>query len=171
MARPNPGEYNPYYSKYISLVPSDDLSIDKQLAVQHHETIDILRKAKTKGDHAYEPGKWTEKEVIGHISDSERVFAYRALRIARGDTTPLPGFDQDTFMKGSNFRSRTMDDLLDELWSVRAATLSLAKSLPESVMANRGTASDSPVTVRALLYIIAGHERHHLAILRERYGV
>ena len=171
MARPNPDEYNPYYSKYISLVPTDDLSIDKQLAVQHHETIDILRKAKAKGDHAYEPGKWTVKEVIGHISDSERVFAYRALRIARGDTTPLPGFDQDTFMQGSNFRSRTMDDLLDELWSVRAATLSLAKSLPDAVMSNRGTASDSPVTVRALLYIIAGHERHHLAVLRERYGV
>lgn len=171
MARPQADEYNPYYSRYIALVPDTELSIAGLLADQHHETIDILRKAKSKGDHAYEPGKWTVKEVVGHISDSERVFAYRALRFARGDATPLPGFDQDTFMAASNFKSRTMDDLLAELWSVRAATLSLAKSLPESAMTKRGTASDSPVTVRALLYIIAGHELHHLAILRERYGV
>lgn len=171
MARPQADEYNPYYSRYIALVPDTELSIAGLLADQHHETIDILRKAKSKGDHAYEPGKWTVKEVVGHISDSERVFAYRALRFARGDATPLPGFDQDTFMAGSDFKSRTMDDLLAELWSVRAATLSLAKSLPESAMAKRGTASDSPVTVRALLYIIAGHELHHLAILRDRYGV
>ena len=171
MPRPKPDEHNPYYSRYVALVPDDDLSIVRHLGDQHHETIDILRKAKSKGDHAYEPGKWTVKEVIGHISDSERVFAYRALRIARGDTTPLPGFDQDVFIAGSNFRERTMDDLLEELWSVRAATLSLAKHLPESVLSRRGTASDSPVTVRALLYIIAGHERHPVGILRERYGV
>ena len=149
MARPQADEYNPYYSRYIALVPDTELSIAGLLADQHHETIDILRKAKSKGDHAYEPGKWTVKEVVGHISDSERVFAYRALRFARGDATPLPGFDQDTFMAASNFKSRTMDDLLAELWSVRAATLSLAKSLPESAMTKRGTASDSPVTVRA----------------------
>ena len=171
MPRPKPDEHNPYYSRYVALVPDDDISIVRHLGDQHHETVDILRKAKAKGDHAYEPGKWTVKEVVGHVSDSERVFAYRALRIARGDTTPLPGFDQDVFIAGSNFKERTMDDLLEELWSVRAATLSLAKHLPESVMSRRGTASDSPVTVRALLYIIAGHERHHLGVLRERYGV
>ena len=171
MSRPTSDEHNPYYSKYIALVPDDELSIAGILADQHHDTIDVLRKAKAKGDYAYEPGKWTVKEVVGHISDSERVFAYRALRFARGDTTELPGFDQDTFMAGSNFRTRTMDDLLEEMWSVRAATLSLAKSIPESAMSRRGTASGSPVTVRALLYIIAGHERHHLGVLRERYGV
>ena len=171
MARPRSDEYNPYYSKYISMVPDDDLTIEKQLAVQHHETTDILRKAKAKGDYAYEAGKWTVKEVIGHIADSERVFAYRALRFARGDSTELPGFDQDVFMAGSNFKTRTMDDLLEELWSVRAATLSLAKSLPESVMSRQGKASGNPVTVRALLYIIAGHELHHLAVLKERYGI
>jgi hypothetical protein len=171
MARPKPDEHNPYYSKYVALVPDDELSIDKQLAVQHHETIDILRKAKAKGDHAYGPDKWTVKEVIGHICDAERIFAYRALRIARGDSTDLPGFDENAYVAKSNFKSRTMDDLLEELWSVRAATLSLAKSLPESVMGNRGSANGSPVTPRALLYIIAGHERHHLGILQERYGV
>jgi hypothetical protein len=171
MARPTSDEHNPYYSKYIALVPDDNLSIAGILADQHHDTVDLLRKAKSKGDHAYAPGKWTDKQVIGHVSDSERVFAYRALRFARGDETALPGFDQDTFMAGSNFQSRTMEDLLEELWSVRAATLSLAKSLPESALSKRGTASGSPVTVRALLYIIAGHERHHVGILKERYGV
>jgi hypothetical protein len=171
MARPTSDEHNPYYSKYIALVPDDNLSIAGILADQHHDTVDLLRKAKSKGDHAYAPGKWTVKQVIGHVSDSERVFAYRALRFARGDETALPGFDQDTFMAGSNFQSRTMEDLLEELWSVRAATLSLAKSLPESALSKRGTASGSPVTVRALLYIIAGHERHHVGILKERYGV
>jgi uncharacterized damage-inducible protein DinB len=171
MARPSSDEHNPYYSKYIALVPDDNLSIAGILADQHHDTVDALRKAKSKGDYAYAPDKWTVKEVVGHISDSERVFAYRALRFARGDETALPGFDQDTFMAGSNFRSRTMDDLLEELWSVRAATLSLAKSLPEAALSKRGTASGSPVTVRALLYIIAGHERHHMGILKERYGV
>jgi uncharacterized damage-inducible protein DinB len=171
MARPTSDEHNPYYSKYIALVPDDNLSIAGILADQHHDTVDLLRKAKSKGDHAYAPGKWTVKQVIGHVSDSERVFAYRALRFARGDETALPGFDQDTFMAGSNFQSRTMEDVLEELWSVRAATLSLAKSLPESALSKRGTASGSPVTVRALLYIIAGHERHHVGILKERYGV
>jgi len=171
MARPSSDEHNPYYSKYIALVPDDDMTIAGHLADQHHESIDVLRKAKGKGDHAYAPGKWTVKEVIGHLCDAERVFAYRAMRIARSDTTDLPGFDENAFVANSNFKSRTMEDLLEEMWAVRAATLSLAKHLPESAMSNRGSANGSPVTVRALLYIIAGHERHHLGILKERYGV
>lgn len=171
MARPQSDEHNPYYAKYIALVPNDDLSIAGHLADQHHETIDVLRKAKAKGDHAYGPGKWTVKEVVGHMCDTERIFAYRALRFARGDSTELPGFDENTYVAQSNFGDRTMDDLLEELWAVRAATLSLAKHLPESAMQRRGSANGSPVTVRALMYIIAGHERHHLAVLKERYGI
>jgi uncharacterized damage-inducible protein DinB len=171
MARPKSDEHVPYYGKYIALVPDDELSIAQHLAVQHHETIDILRKAKAKGDHAYAPGKWTVKEVVGHVCDAERIFAYRALRFARGDSTELPGFDENEYVAKSNFKARTMDDLLEELWAVRAATLSLAKHLPESAMSLRGSANNSPVTVRALLYIIAGHERHHVGILKERYGL
>ena len=171
MTRPKADEHNPYYSKYVALVPDDGISIDKHLAVQHHETIDALRKAKAKGDYAYGPDKWTVKEVIGHMCDTERIFAYRALRFSRGDSTELPGFDENTYVAHSNFKSRTMDDLLEELWAVRAATLSLAKHVPEPAMSLRGSANGSPVTVRALLYIIAGHERHHLGILKERYGV
>ena len=171
MKRPTAGEHDPYYGKYIALVPDDDLTIAQHLADQHHETIDALRKARAKGDFAYGPGKWTVKEVIGHMCDTERIFAYRALRFSRGDTTDLPGFDENKYVESSNFRSRTMEDLLEELWAVRAATLSLAKHLPESALSQRGSANGSPVTVRALMYIIAGHERHHLGILRERYGV
>lgn len=169
--RPQSDEHSPYYAKYIALVPDDDLSIAGHLADQHHETIDVLRKAKAKGDYAYAADKWTVKEVIGHLCDAERVFAYRALRFARGDSTELPGFDENAYVAQSNFRSRTMEDLLEELFAVRAATLSLAKHLPESALARRGSANGAPVSVRALLYIIAGHERHHLAVLRERYGV
>lgn len=169
--RPTSDEYAPYYGKYVSLVPSDDIDVVHHLADHHHETVDALRKAKGKGDFAYAPGKWTVKEVVGHVCDSERIFAYRALRIARGDTTPLPGFEQDDYIATANFNRLTMDELLEELWSVRAATLSLAKHLPAEALTRRGTASGNPVSVRALLYIIAGHERHHFALLRERYGV
>jgi uncharacterized damage-inducible protein DinB len=171
MNRPNSDEHSPYYGKYIALVPDDEMDIVHHLADQHHETVDALRKAKAKGDHAYGPGKWTVKEVIGHLCDAERIFAYRALRFSRGDTTELPGFDENAYVASSNFRSRTMDDLIEELWAVRAGTLALAKNLPSGGMDMRGSANATPVSVRALLWIIAGHERHHLGILRERYGV
>jgi uncharacterized damage-inducible protein DinB len=169
--RPAADEHAPYYGKYVSLVPNDQMDVVHHLADQHHETVDALRKAKHKGDFAYAPGKWTIKQVVGHICDAERIFAYRALRIARGDTTPLPGFEQDDYVATASFNSLSMDDLLEELWSVRAATLSLAKHLPPEALSRRGTASGNPVSVRALLYIIAGHERHHLAVLKELYGV
>jgi uncharacterized damage-inducible protein DinB len=169
--RPNADEYNAYYGKYIALVPDDEMDVVHHLADQHLEYVGALRKAKQKGDHAYAPGKWTVKEVIGHICDSERVFAYRALRFARGDTTDLAGFEQDDYVKTAESNRRTMDDLIEELWAVRAATLSLAKHLSPEALRRGGKASGYPVTVRALLYIIAGHERHHMAILNERYGV
>jgi hypothetical protein len=169
--RPNSDEYAPYYGQYISKVPDDGVDVVHHLMDQHHETVEALRKAKSKGDYAYAEGKWTVKDVIEHICDAERVFAYRALRIGRGDKTPLPGFEQDDYVKAAQAGRRTMDDLLDELWSVRAATLSLAKHLPKDALTLKGTASGNPISVRALLYIIAGHERHHLALLKERYGV
>lgn len=169
--RPTSNEYNAYYSSYIALVPDDEMDVVHHLADQHHEYVGALRKAKHKGDHAYAPGKWTVKDVVGHMCDAERVFAYRALRFARGDTTELAGFEQDDYVKTANANRRTMDDLLEELWSVRAATLSLAKHLPEEALRRGGKASGYPVTVRALLYIIAGHERHHMGILKERYGI
>jgi hypothetical protein len=169
--RPTSAEHAPYYARYIVLVPDDDMDVVHHLADQHHESVGMLRKAKHKGDFAYEPGKWTIKEVISHMCDTERVMAYRALRFARGDATDLPGFEQDDYVAMSKAGSRTMDDLLEELWSVRAATLSLAKHLPEEALGRAGKASGNRVTVRALLYIIAGHELHHMAVLKDRYGV
>jgi hypothetical protein len=169
--RPTAAEHSPYYAKYIALVPDDELTVAQHLADQHHDTVDLLRRARSKADHAYAPGKWTVKEVIGHLCDTERIMAYRALRFARADQTELPGFEENDYVRASNFSKRTIDDLLEELWSVRAATLSLAKHLPPEALTRQGTANGNAVSVRALLYIIAGHERHHLAILRERYGI
>ena len=119
--------------------------------------------------HRYGPGKWSVKEVVGHVADTERVMAYRALRIGRGDQTPLPGFDQDAFVQGALWDDIPLPALLDDLLLVRMATLSLLTSFPEDVLGRRGTASGEPVSVRGLCFIIAGHERHHLRILRERY--
>src|SRR5262249_42455845 len=109
------------------------------------------------------------KEVVGHLSDAERIFSYRALRIARGDATPLAGFEQDDYIRGANFAERTLADLSEEFSQVRAATLGLFHSLNDEAWAKRGTASNNQVTVRALAYIIAGHELHHRQVLNERY--
>jgi hypothetical protein len=169
--RPTSDEHAPYYGKYVALVPDDDMDIVHHLADQHHDSVGLLRRSKAKGDHAYGPGKWTVKEVVGHMCDTEGVMAYRALRFARADATDLPGFDENTYVAAAHFGARTMDDLLEELWSVRASTLSLAKHLPKEAMTRRGTANGNAVSVRALFYIIAGHELHHVGILKDRYGL
>jgi uncharacterized damage-inducible protein DinB len=137
---------------------------------QSAETVRLLRNLSPgKADYAYAPGKWTVKEVIGHVIDAERIFAYRALRFARGDKTELAGFDENTYVPTGQFGRRTMNDLLDEFEVVRASTIHLARHLDAEALDRRGTASQNPVSVRALLYIIAGHERHHVALLRERF--
>jgi hypothetical protein len=117
----------------------------------------------------YEPGKWSVKELVGHVVDTERIFAYRALRFARGDRTPIPGFEQDPYVAGGNFDARTLRDLADEFACVRRATVALLRHLGEDAWRRTGTASDNEVSVRALAHIIAGHELHHLNVLRERY--
>jgi hypothetical protein len=168
MKRPGPTEYAPYYGKYVERVP--DAPIVGLLRDQMKATLDLLRSIpEGKENYAYAPGKWTIKEVIGHVIDSERVFSYRALRIARADATPLPGFDQDEYVPRGGFASRTVRSLADELEAVRRATVSLFEGLPQEAAARMGTASDNPVSVQALAYIIAGHELHHVAGLRERY--
>jgi hypothetical protein len=117
----------------------------------------------------YAAGKWSVKEVIGHLMDCERVFGYRALRFARGDETPLPGFDEQIYAPAGRFDDRRLGDLADELDAVRRATIALVRSFDAAALTRRGTANGAAVSVRALVYIIAGHERHHLTILRERY--
>lgn len=164
-----PGEYAPYYQKYVDLVGADVLG---QLESQHASTHALLERLdEQKALHRYAPGKWSVKEVIGHIADGERVFAYRALRFARADETPLPGFDENTWVPEGLFDARPVAELAAELATVRAASLALFHGLPANTHLRRGRANDNPVTVRALATIIAGHEAHHVAILRERYGV
>lgn len=167
-AKPAADEYAPYYGKYVTLINDDD--IVTALAAQLDATIGCLRGlSEAQGDQAYEPGKWTIKELLGHIIDTERIFAYRALRIARGDQTPLPGFEQDDYIAHANFNHATLADLATEFELVRQANLAMFKQFSDEAWLRRGTASDNPVSVRALAYIIAGHEVHHLNILRSRY--
>ena len=168
LQRPAADEYAPYYGTYISLVPDGD--VRDHLRMQLHETVAMLSGVSdARGSVAYGPGKWTLKESLLHMIDAERVFAYRLLRIARGDTTPLPGFEQDEWVPRSGANARPMASLLIEFSAVRAATLQLMDSLEPVAWARRGTASDKPISTRALAYICAGHERHHQRILRERY--
>ena len=168
MSRPDPSEYNAYYGRYISLVP--DGSIVERLRDQIQETLGILRSLpEARGDHRYAAGKWSIKEMIGHVVDAERVFTYRALRIGRGDETPLPGFEQDDYVKNGRFEARTLRHLVDELETVRKGTVLLLEGLDDDAMMRMGTASGFPVSVRALAYITAGHELHHRNVLKERY--
>ena len=166
--RPEAHEYASYYERYVSLVPDADLV--ETLERQGAETLALLRGLdEGRGAHRYEPGKWSVKQLVGHISDGERIFSYRALAFARGDSQALPGMEQEEWMAGVDFDARTLSDLADEFEAVRAATLLLLRHLSPEAWARRGTASDNEVTVRALAYIIAGHEAHHVRILRERY--
>jgi hypothetical protein len=168
IARPDATEYGPAYGAYVGRVPEGDLLA--LLEQQRHETQDLLASVpEGKALYRYAPGKWSIKEVAGHLMDSERVFAYRALRFARGDQTPLSGFDEKHYAAAGTFDARPLRDLAAELDSVRGATIALFRSLDAAALVRRGTANDREVSVRALAYIIAGHERHHVAILRERY--
>jgi hypothetical protein len=168
--RPNADEHAAFYSGYIALVPDGDLL--SLLRTQLIGTAQTLRAVPSeRGDFAYAPGKWTVKEVIGHLADAERIMSYRALRFARSDPTSLAGFDENTYVPAGRFARRSIRDLVDELEAVRAATVHLASHLDEEAFARRGVANNNEVSVRALFYIIAGHERHHMKILRERYAV
>ena len=169
MTRPQPDEHAPYYAKYVALVPDEDITIAAQLADQHHETIDALRKAKAKGDFAYGPDKWTVKEVVGHMCDTERIFAYRALRFSRSDSTPVPGFDENTYAANGPYSNVSLSDLADEFDHVRRATIHLFANLGDEARSRRGTANAAEISVRALAYIIAGHETHHMGVIRDRY--
>lgn len=167
---PDATEHASYYGRYIALVPEADV-----LETLRSQLGDTLRMLENVGDaraaESYEEGKWSIKEVLGHVIDSERIFAYRALRFARGDTTELPGYEQDDFVRRARFNARSLEDLVGELEAVRAATVALFQGFDDAEMMRRGIANDVVFSVRALAYIIAGHELHHRRILRERYGL
>jgi uncharacterized damage-inducible protein DinB len=170
VARPQPGEYAPYYERYVSLVQGDDIL--NALDHQRRETMLLLSgRDDDDGDFRYAAGKWSAKEVLGHVCDTERIFAYRALRIARADATPIEGFEQDDYVRNGPFAQRPLADLIEDFIAVRRATLSLLRNLDEAAWSRRGSANKNEVSVRALAYIIAGHELHHRGILEEKYFV
>lgn len=167
-SRPAAGEFLPYYEKYVALVPAGDVlsTLDTQMS----ETQDLLHALPASiSTYRYAPGKWSVNEVIGHVIDSERIFAGRALRFARGDATPLPGFEQDDYVRNSKFDAYPFAELASEWDCVRRATVFLFEHLEEAAWMRRGVANNAEVSVRALAYIIAGHELHHREILRTRY--
>jgi DinB superfamily len=166
--RPQPGEYAPYCESYISLVPGNDILAT--LDEQRRQTI-LLLSGRTEADAElrYAPDKWSLKEVLGHVNDSERILSYRALRIARGDATPIEGYEQDDYVRNGPFARLLLADLIEDYIAVRRATLSLFRNLDEPAWTRRGVANKNEVTVRALAYIIAGHELHHRRILEEKY--
>jgi hypothetical protein len=168
IGKPDSTEYVPYYSRYVSLVPDGDILT--VLAQQIEETTGVLNGIpESRGGFRYAPDKWSIKELVGHLIDCERIFAYRALRFARNDQIPLSGFEQDDYVKNAAFDRCALSDLVSELNSVRLSTLFLFKHLDADAWLRRGLANDSEASVRALAHIIAGHELHHRAILTSRY--
>lgn len=168
LQRPEAGEYPEYYARYVQRVPDGDLI--EILARNADATLAAVRaQPPEKADFAYAPGKWTVKEVIGHLCDAERVFAYRLLRFARADETPLAGFDENEYVPAGRFGERTLESLLEEFAAVRQATIALVAGLPDEAWSGSGAANNQPVSARAIAYIIAGHELHHQALLLERY--
>jgi hypothetical protein len=170
IARPDTGEYGDFYTGYIKLMEHEQDAIgilDRQLQAIHA----LRGLTPEQAAFRYSDGKWSVKQVIGHMADAERIFAYRLLRVARGDETPLPGFDEKRFAEGANFDERTIADLADDLAVARQATLSLVRGLADNTMTRRTIVNNSPATARALAFITAGHLAHHLKILRERYQV
>jgi len=167
--KPSPGEHVPYVLEYIDLLPNDGLILE-HLRTNLEVTTTYLRSLpEDLLEFRYAAGKWTIKEIVQHLADDERIYVYRALRFARGDATELPGFDQDAYTAETRANRRTLDELLDELASVRAATLSLYSGLPDEVLIRSGVASGNVMSVRAIAYHIAGHELRHLNIIRQRY--
>lgn len=161
-------EYAPYYEPYVKRVPNGD--IIEILSSQSEDTANLISDLnEEQAMHRYGEGKWSVKEVIGHFTDTERIMAYRLLAIARGDASILPGFDDQAYVKNAHFDQLSLQQLSQNFLSVRQSTIQLLKSLPNEVWTKSGNANGSQVTVRALAYIIAGHELHHRSIIEERY--
>jgi uncharacterized damage-inducible protein DinB len=167
--RPDQSEFAPFYAGYIAKVP--DSGPVKLLEEQIGQLEQLKSLPDDKANHAYASGKWTVKELLGHVADGERVFSYRLVRIARGDKTPLSGFDENAWAKTAPHRKRSITAVVDEMIAVRRATLALVESLDDATVSNVGLANNNSVSARAICWIMAGHTKHHLDILKERYGI
>ena len=168
--RPAPDEAAPFYHRYIARVPGEN--IGEELGNQLTEVERLLSTVDDRAALArYAPGKWSVKEVLGHLTDAERIFSYRLLRIARGDATPLPGFDENTYVPAGRFDERPLRALLAGFRAVRLSSLALVEGVPSTAWSERGAASGEVITARALAYILVGHVTHHLGVLRDRYGL
>jgi hypothetical protein len=166
--RPGTDEYAPFYEGYVTRVPQGDIIDIARRQIEG--TLGLLNTIEEeRAQFAYAPDKWTIKNMVSHMADAERVFSYRALRFGRGDETPVPGFDENVYARESNADARSFESIVNELRAVRAATLALWEGFPAEAWRRAGTANDRSITVRALAYITAGHELHHVAILQERY--
>src|ERR1700744_818472 len=165
--RPEPGEYAAFYERYINLV-GDEPILDVLQQLKEDTYIFFTELDVTKGDHAYAEGKWTIKEVIGHLIDAERTFAYRAMAFARGQEQ-LPGFDENAYVENADFNRRLLKDLATEFRQVREANMYLYRSFSPNDLRMVGLSNGNPISVRTLLYLVAGHEIHHMNIIKERY--
>jgi len=166
--RPDDSEYLSYYSRYVTLVPEGDILIT--LARQNEATLALLRGlSESQGGFRYAPGKWSIKELVAHLSDAERIFADRALRFARADQTPLPGFEENDYVRNGSFDSFHLADIVAGFGNVRRSTVSLFSLMSSEATTRRGQANNAEISVRALAYVIAGHELHHINVLRTRY--
>ena len=168
MPRPLEGEFAPYTKAYIDLAKGDSVA---EVIANHTEELNNFYNnlPEDKADYKYDEGKWTIKEVLQHVIDAERIFAYRALRIARKDATPLPGFDENNYTINANAKARTLASLKQEFDVVRNSTVLLLQSFDEEQLKQKGTASDQPVTVNSLAFIIYGHLLHHKNVITDRY--
>ena len=168
IVKPSVHEYAPYYHTYIGKVEGNDLI--PALSNSAKNFIDFLEGIpQHKHDHKYAEGKWTIKEVVAHIIDCERVFAYRALTFSRNDKTDLPGFDENAWAPQTNTANRTMASLIEEYRNLRAADILMFENMTEEMSQRAGRANGQPISVRALGYILAGHEMHHMTVIKERY--
>jgi DinB family protein len=171
LPRPADGEYDPAAAAYVALAPTMD-DPPRELASQRDRVADLFSSVtEDRAAFRYATGKWTVREILGHMTDAERIFAYRLLRIGRGDETPLPGFDETIYVPEAAFERRSLHDVIDEWTIVRNATIALVKGMPPGAWTRRGVANEQRVSARGLLYVIAGHVEHHLKVLRERYGI
>lgn len=166
ISKPQPGEFGAYYNGYINKVDGNPISA---LNDQIEQYTDFIKQNSDRMDYRYADGKWSIRESLVHLIDTEQIFAYRALRISRGDKTPLAGFNQDDYIRDNDFSHITPWDILEELTYQRRATLSMINKFTDAQIGYIGIASETETSVRALIYIMAGHAQHHLDLFNERY--